>query len=367
MIADEHDIQARAWLTELTNEYQRICYFFGIKLTPPIIRIAALQSSWGLWQSYPRMISIAHRLITNYPWNTVIEVLKHEMAHQMVSEIHCRDDEHHGELFRSCCRQLGMAAWSMQAEIELGAQVFANESEAGDVSHNPVLRKVKKLLALGSSSEKHEAELAMQRVREICDRHNLKSLPETDDQYVMQILNQHKKRLSREQLGICGLLTSNFAVNVICSSLYHAADNTTYRTIELFGRAADVKIAEYVYHFLLNQINTLWDKARTALPAQARRSKSSFSEGLLAGFAQTLALREKTDVARQARALTVQLQAQAVNFSKTRCPRVRSVSVGGRRYRRDSYTRGYEAGRKLKLRKGMDDGSAPLRLKGGSS
>ena len=367
MSADEHDIQARAWLTELTAEHRRICYFFKVELTTPIIRIAELQSSWGLWQSQPRMITIARRLITNYPWNTVIEVLKHEMAHQMVSEIHRRDDEHHGELFKSCCRQLGMASWSMQAEIELGAQVFANESEAGDSKHNPVLRKVKKLLALGHSSEKHEAELAMQRVREICDRHNLKSLPETDDQYVMQILNQHKKRLSREQLAICGLLTSNFAVNVICSSLYSAADNTTHRTIELFGRAADVKIAEYVYHFLLNQINVLWDKARIALPAQARRSKSSFSEGLLAGFAQTLARREKTAAAQQARALTVQLQTQAINFSKTRCPRVRSVSVGGRRHRRDSYSRGYEAGRKLKLRKGMDNDKAPLRLKGGSS
>ena len=367
MSADKHDIQARAWLTELTTEYQRICYFFGVKLTTPIIRIAELQSSWGLWQSQPRMITIARRLITNYPWNTVIEVLKHEVAHQMVSEVHQRDDEHHSKLFKACCRQLGMATWAMQAEIELGAQVFASESEAGEVSHNPVLRKVKKLLALGNSSEKHEAELAMQRVREICDRHNLKSLPETDDQYVMQILNQHKKRLSREQMAICGLLTSNFAVNVICSSLYNAADNTTHRTIELFGRAADVKIAEYVYCFLLNQINMLWDKARTALPAQARRSKSSFCEGLLSGFTQTLARREDTAAAQQARALTVQLQAQAVSFSKTRCPRVRSVSGGGHRYRRDSYTRGYEAGRKLKLRQGMDNNSAPLRLKGGSS
>ena len=206
----------------------------------------------------------------------------------------------------------------------------------------------------------------MQRVREICDRHNLKSLPETDDQYVMQIVNQHKKRLSRAQLAICGLLTSNFAVNVICASLYHAADHTTHRTIELFGRAADVKIAEYVYYFLLNQINMLWNKARITLPASAGRSKSSFGEGLLAGFAQTLS-KHVPATAQQARALTVQLQAQALSFSQTRCPRVRSVSVGGRRHRRDSYTRGYEAGRQLTLRQGLDNSSAPLCLKGGSS
>ncbi len=365
MSADEHDIQARAWLTELTAEYRRICHFFGVKLTAPIIRIAELRSSWGLWQSQPRMITIARRLITNYPWNTVTEVLKHEMAHQMVSEIHQRNDEHHGELFKACCLRLGMATWSRQAEIELGARVFASESEAGEGSHSPVLRKVKKLLALGNSSERHEAELAMQRVREICDRHNLKSLPETDDQYVMQILNRHKKRLSREQLAICSLLTSNFAVNVICSSLYDAASNATHRTIELFGRAADVKIAEYVYYFLLNQINMLWDKTRPTLPASARRSKSSFSEGLLAGFAQTLARRENTAAAQQAHALTVQLQAQAVSFSKTRCPRVHTVGVGGRRYRRDSYSRGYDVGRQLELRPGVDNYGAPLRLQGG--
>ena len=367
MSTDEHDMQMRAWLAELTNEHRRICHFFNVQLTTPIIRIAELQSSWGLWQSQPRMITIARRLITNYPWNTAIEVLKHEMAHQMVSEIHQRENEHHGKLFRSCCQQLGMAAWSMQAEIELGAQVFASETEASDTSHNPVLRKVKKLLALGQSGEKHEAELAMQRVQEICMRHNLKSLPQEDDQYVMEILNQHKKRLSREQLAICDLLTSNFAVNVICSSLYSAADNTTHRTLELFGRAAEVKIAEYVYFFLLNQINKLWKKERASLPDVARRSKGSFSEGLLAGFAQTLARHDKTAAARQAHALTVQLQTQAVSFSKTRCPRVRSVSVAGSRYRRDSYNRGYQAGRKLKLRQGMSNAGAPLRLKGGRS
>ncbi len=363
----KHGAQTRAWLTELTTEYRRICYSFAVRLTAPIIRIADLPSAWGIWQAQPRMITIAHRLISDYPWNTVIEVLKHEMAHQMVDEIHHCNNEQHGELFRSCCRQLGMASWSMRAEIELGAQVFAHESEAGDVSHSPVLRKIKKLLALGTSSEKHEAELAMQRVRELCDRHNLKSLPEADDRYVMQILNQHKQRLSRTQLAICGLLTSNFAVNVICASLYNAADNTTHRTIELFGRAAEVKIAEYVYNFLLHQISLSWDEARRALPASARRSKSSFSEGLLAGFAQTLARAAQTDSARQAHALTVQLRTQAVDFSKTRCPRVRSVSVGSRRYRRDSYTRGYEAGRQLKLRPGVGEDGELRYLKGGLS
>ena len=362
-----HDTQARAWLAELTTEHRRICYFFGLKkLTTPIIRIAELQSAWGLWQSQPRMITIARRLITDYPWNTVIEVLKHEMAHQMVSEIHQRNDEQHGALFKSCCRQLGMATWSMQAEIELGARVFASEGEASEIGNNPVLRRVKKLLALGSSSEEHEAKLAMQRVREICDRHNLKSLPEADDQYIMQILNQHKKRLSREQLAICGLLTSNFAVNVICSSLYSATDNTTYRTIELFGRAADVKIAEYVYFFLLQQINALWAKNRTKLPPRARRSKSSFGEGLLAGFAQTLA-RRQDETAQQAQALMVQLQVQAVSFSKTRCPRVRSVSVAGLRHRQDSYTSGYREGRKLKLNEGLANDRPQLRLRGESS
>lgn len=360
-------VQVRAWLAELTAEYRRICYFFDLKLAAPIIRIAELRSAWGMWQSQPRMITIAHRLIMNYPWNTVIEVLKHEMAHQMVSEIHQREDEHHGTLFKTCCQQLGMAAWSMRAEIELGAQVFASEGEAVSTQHNPVLRKVKKLLALSNSSERHEAELAMQRVRELCDRHNLKSLPEQDDTYIMQIINQHKKRLSSEQLAICGLLTSNFAVNVICSSLYSAADNATHRTIELFGRVADVKIAEYVYCFLLNQINVLWEKERITLPPRERRGRRSFSEGLLAGFAQTLARRQRGAAAREARALTVQLQTQAASFSKTRCPRVRTVSVGGSRHLRDSYARGYAAGSKIKLHQGMDKRSTPpLALKGGS-
>lgn len=360
---ENRDKLIRAWLRELNKEYQRICYTYGVELAIPIIRVAELRSAWGLWQHHPRMITIAWRLITDYPWNTVIEIMKHEMAHQMVTEIH-RDDEHHGPEFKRCCRKLGMAAWAMKAEVELGDQVYASETDASDARSNPVVRKVRKLLALSNSSEKHEATLAMQRVKEICARHNLKSVRKEDDEYVMEVVNSKKKRLSHEQLAICGILTSYFPVNVICSSLYDARENTTHRTLELFGRSADVKIAEYVYHYLLNQLDLLWQKESLSLPLNERRAqKGSFNRGVLWGFGQKLGRENSAAQTKVTKSLVVALQDRAVEFSRTRCPRVRHTHVGSARHSHPSYTRGVQAGHKLELRKGMEKSSKPLSLR----
>lgn len=357
------DKLSKVWLQEISKEYQRICYTYRVELTMPIIRVAELRSAWGLWQPHPRMITIARRLITDYPWNTVIEILKHEMAHQMVTEIY-QDDGHHGPEFKRCCHRLGMAVWAMRAEVELGDHVYASEADAGNTRCNPVVRKVQKLLALSNSCEKHEAALAMQRVKEMCARHNLKSVAKEDDEYIMGILNSKKKRLNHEQLTICGILTSHFPVNVICSSLYDAQENATHRTLELFGRAADVKIAEYVYHYLLNQLDLLWQKESLTLPPSERRiRKGSFNRGVLWGFGQKLSRENSTAQTREARALVVALQNRAVEFSHTRCPRVRSTHVSGTRHSYHSYVRGVKAGRKLELRKGMEKSSKQLFLK----
>ena len=105
------------------------------------------------------MITIAQRLIANYPWNAVIEVLKHEMAHQMVSELY-GSDEQHGELFRQCAKQLAMSSWAMRANFEIDDKIYASELASLSSDKNPALRKVRKLLALADSKEEHESALS---------------------------------------------------------------------------------------------------------------------------------------------------------------------------------------------------------------
>lgn len=330
----------RATHNQLIREYKNICYCYQISLRQPLLRVAELRRAWGLWQTRPRMITIASRLISGYPWNTVIEVLKHEMAHQMVSEIYQLSDEQHGKQFQACCQMLGMASWSRRATIELGEPVYHSEYQA-DQRLDPRVRKVQKLLALAArGDERHEAALAMRRAKEICVRHNIDtSKTEVNDDYVMHIINDHKKRLSRRQLSIGSLLSEHYPVQVICSSLYDARTATSHRTVEIYGRVADVKIAEFVYQFLQASIDRLWVIAR-ANGAQPY-SKASFTDGLLLGFSETL------DRANQTTALVVTAQQQARNYAANRCPRVSQVGVKTRRAQHYSYSLGLQAGHNL--------------------
>ena len=327
---------------QLLSEFKQICYQFDLNISTPIIRIAPLQSAWGQWSTQPRMITIAKRLIEDYPWTSVIEVLKHEMAHQMVSELH-NSDEQHGELFRQCARQLAMSDWAMRANFEIDDKVYASELDSLANNENPALRRVRKLLALGQSKEEHEAALAMQKAREISLKHNLKSVGKCDDECVMHVINTRSRRIKSEQLAICGLLMTHFPVYAILNSMYDASEGISHRVIELYGNLTDIKTAEYVYYYLLNQMQQHWRVAK-----HTEKCKSSYYRGLIAGFDAKLASNKPTG-----QALIVDLQARAKHFATSRCPKTHATTSQSRRSSYHSYGAGFAVGKQLDIRKGV--------------
>ena len=54
------------------------------------------------------------------------------------------------------------------------------------------------------------------------------------------------------------ILTSFFGVKAIFTEEFNAADQKEYKTIEMIGYSKDLIIAEYVYNFLLRQVELLW-------------------------------------------------------------------------------------------------------------
>ncbi|MDE3270165.1 MAG: DUF2786 domain-containing protein [Pseudomonadota bacterium] len=334
---------------QLLAEFKQICYQFGIALIPPVIRIAPLRSAWGQWSPQPRMITIAQTLITDHPWHAVIEVLKHEMAHQMVSELH-GSDEQHGNLFRSCARQLGMSAWAMRANFEINTKIYSSELASLTSSDTPALRKVRKLLALATSNEEHESSLALQKARELTLKHNLKSVGKDDDECVMHVINTKRQRIRSEQLAICGLLTSHFPVYVILGNTYDARAGVAQRTIELYGKPTDLKTAEYVYHYLLNQMRLHWQAVKNRPDYRHNKCQRSYYRGLIAGFDAKLTANKTRP---QEHAVIVHLQAQAKCYADQRCPKTQKTNSKAGYRSRQGYADGFTAGEQLELRKGV--------------
>src|SRR5262249_52138763 len=72
-----------ALVRELRSSYAQLnASFFKRKLVAPSIELSDAASRLGRWIAESRTIEISRPLVLEQPWGVVIEVLKHEMAHQ---------------------------------------------------------------------------------------------------------------------------------------------------------------------------------------------------------------------------------------------------------------------------------------------
>ena len=339
---------------ELYREFDHICFTYRVKLVPPVIRTQTMSGRWGLWDPITRTLSLSETLIATYPWDVVIEILKHEMAHQMVTD-HFRSDEAHGPLFQEACRRLGVAPWASQAETDLNHPITPWQKSALSPEEDKLVRRVEKLLALATSSNEHESLAAMQKVQELYAKHNLSRIEERrQSQHVYLTLNTKKKRLQRHYFMIASILNEHFFVRVIHSELFDASSLTKYKVIELLGTRENVLMAEYVYHFLLNQIHFLW-RGYQKQHAKAHTARQSYFLGILSGFRDKLDAAKAADTSQDStgRALALSEDPQLESFVTFRYPRLVSFRRGRSVGCSESFQAGQQEGWKLVIHKGI--------------
>jgi len=99
-------------LRELLSEWRRINHVhFRNLLRPVAIELSQAQTRLGQWNSGTRTIAIGRSMVIAQPWGVVVEVLKHEMAHQYVSDVlKITEETAHGKAFRGVCERLGIDA-----------------------------------------------------------------------------------------------------------------------------------------------------------------------------------------------------------------------------------------------------------------
>src|SRR5215510_11465956 len=103
MNADEAaSLETRTIVRELALEYAELNRnYFRNQLRPIPLLLRDGTGLLGCFVRDPRRIELSRTLIMHEPWGSVIEVLKHEMAHQFVVEVY-RDDAEtsHGPRFQ---------------------------------------------------------------------------------------------------------------------------------------------------------------------------------------------------------------------------------------------------------------------------
>jgi hypothetical protein len=348
------DIQ-RAWTEKLYQEYDNVLFHYRLRLKPPVIRVAELTGSHGLWSAMTRTLTISSLTIVKYPWDVVIEVLKHEMAHQVVSEVF-GGGPFHDQDFKRACAMLGVAEWAASATGALPLEIPQWKHRALSEEEEKLLKRVEKLLSLAESSNEHEAALAMQRVQHLYAKYNLERIESRrQTSHVYAIINRKTRRIEAAESMIFSILADHFFVRVIYSSLYDAQDLCDYKVAELMGTPENVAMAEYVFHFLWNKVQAFWKEysKRTGKGASARRS---YMLGVISGFRDKLRQAYQagvTGATAESRALIKAADRDLEEFVSYRHPKLQSRRWGGGRGDQGSFNAGVRDGGTITIHRGL--------------
>ena len=232
----------------------------------------------GQWMPTIRTISFSRTWVQTTPWTTVIEVLKHEMAHQYVSEIlKVHNEPPHGPAFRSVCAQF---------HIDSRAQGIP---DVVDKKSSKVVDKIQKLLALAQSPNEHEAKLALQKARQWMNEYELAWSQRTREaSFSHRCLGPNKGRFDPWEKMLAGLLAKHFFVHAIWIPVYDVFRAKMVRTLEICGRPEAVDVAEYTHVYLTQTAQRLWNAYKSAHGVQSNRERRTFLLGVMMGFSQSL-------------------------------------------------------------------------------
>ncbi len=336
-------------LRELAREWKRLndSYFKG-KMRLPMLELTDAEMQLGSWQTEIRTLSLSRKLAREQLWPVVVDVMKHEMAHQYVAEVlGVFGESAHGPTFRDVCMRLGIDAASRGMPRPFG------DAETND----PVGAKVAKLLALAESPNPHEAEAAMLAARRLMERYNVQ--PAENAEYMYALLGTPAARTWEHQRRVGAVLSAHFFVEVIWVPVFDPGTGNRLHVLEACGKGTNVEVASYVHDYLHRAANELWLDHKKAKAITSDAGRRTFLAGVMDGFAKKLAREAKGQ--RCVTGLILARDAALGQYYRARHPYVRQVRYGSTGPA-DAMNEGRIAGSKLEIRRGVGGGKAPRLL-----
>lgn len=221
-----------------------------------------------------------HERLMRVKYDQLYDLIRHELAHYLTF-IHWGQVQDHGGEFRSFCQKLG---WG---ENVYKASFCLEEHESTECEENAILRKVQKLMALSTSTNSHEAELALIKSQQLLLKHNLEFVPGVDEEkiYLKRILKQKKE--DTKMRAIAKILETFFV-----STVYRRTDD--FIVLEILGSLVNVEIAEYVADILKLELEKLWEHAKKNYALKGLVAKNSFFLGIARGYCQKIEALKRT-------------------------------------------------------------------------
>lgn len=315
----------------------------------PLFAIKDLQTRWGIWSPEKREISLSRHLVLNYPWDSIRDVLLHEMAHQIAQQLFgASSQKPHGATFNQACELLRIHPAASADYQPLQERLLQNHSSHYDKR----MLRIKKLLALAESKNRFEADAAMTKAHELIARHNLElSRLEDKRRFLSIFIGSPALRHRREDYHLANLLQDYYFVAGIWVSAYVIEKGKMGRVLEISGTVQNLKIAEYVHDFIIQFIDAQWRRYNRRKKLNRFR-KTDFAVGIIEGFRDKLessVVKKKKDIF----ALIQKGDPQLAKYFKFKYPHTASVKKAA--YHQDARVirDGKKVGKKLVIARGI--------------
>jgi hypothetical protein len=278
-----------------------------------------------------------HECMMHSNRNRLHAVIRHELAHYISFINYGETIQPHAAEFRAFCQQMGWGEEVYKATFDF--EVGQSDSDTKD---SGVFRKIQKLLALATSSNKHEAEQAMIKSRQLLLKHNIDSkyigIEDEEKVFLKRIMKQ--KKIGAKTRSIANILETFFV-----SIVYNRAEEYTY--LEILGNAVNIEIAEYVAGVLHYELDKLWAQAQQCSSLRGTIAKNSFFHGLAKGYCNKIQALKKEYSSEVSTSLMV-IEKKLIDAQSMVYPRL-SSSKSSATYCRESSLLGEQMGRQLNI------------------
>ena len=245
----------------------------------------------GHWSRAKHEICLDRNFVLNHSWDSVRDVLLHEMAHQFADQVFkAHNEPPHGPAFRQACRLLRANPKASGHYPPLWEQISNHSLSPKDT----ILLRIKKLMALAQSKNQHEAEAAMAKAHELIAKYNIDLFEHNEKRHFISVfVGKPALRHPREVYHLARLIIDFYFVEGIWVPAFVLEKNKMGRVLEITGTLQNIKIASYIHDFVVNYINSQWH-AYNHTKGLNRYRRTDFAVGIIEGFRSKLDLQQNT-------------------------------------------------------------------------
>lgn len=337
-----------SWIHRLRWHYDFYSFYYaGNRLRPPVFLIDVSRERLGQWNGLHRTISISLHHVLSHPWESVLDTLRHEMAHQYVEEVlRLPGAPPHGEPFSRACRIFRVEPRATASGLPLG------KGSALSAERAKMLERVRQLLAMAGSPNEHEAATAMRLANKYLLKYNLDLSEEKEaTTFGVRHLGRCTARIQEYEHALARILQDHFFVQAVWVFSYDPLADRPGRILQVAGTPENLEMAEYVHRYILNVAEPLWREQRRKA---GRGSRLQYLAGLIRGFEEKL---ESGKVQlREEHGLVWRGDPLLDEFHRYMHPRLRKMGSSGVR-RGSGFAAGMRDGRSITLRRGVGGGA----------